>query len=501
MALAATKPNTTDRLSAGVRGLHVSSSPVQESRSHDVKSPATSTTPKALSILMIGSTGNGKSSLGNFLLNPSDEHILGRNTIFRTGRSNLPETQHVQYKQCAYDQDVSLSLQVIDTPGLNDRDAKDLSHMIDLVETLNRLESIAACLFCIKFDTKIDAQYKYTAAYYKKLLPSLFEGNVIIVLTNFPTDQRSMRMRDVQGMDVDAIIRNAQEEIVDSTNLAFTPQVFLIDSLPMSEEERRTSLSCRSSIIDYIQQSLRPIWIKELYVAKTRALKERDDKEIKELDGEIHGYNNRLKEVNRKAEKILDEIEQAQKEATEMRRVIQNIKAQLHEKDSGQRVTVRTWNLETSWKWFQWQTRSFDITADYPIVDYTRWDNGHLSWKQFHWSKDPGRAYGKVVGEWFRGLYANVTLITEKRIKYKWDVEMYKNMLAEKNAAYTKVTVALDKDRITQEDHRQEIELLNAYIEERNKRKEEISGDHMSIAEANKRLAELRHDGSNCPTD
>ena len=488
--MAAKKPNATNQLSAGVRDLHIS--PVQGSHPLNVKSPATSASPQRLSILLIGSTGNGKSSLGNFLLDPSDEHISGKNTIFRTARSNLPETQHVQDNQCAYDRDVSLALQVIDTPGLNESDVKDLSHMIDLVKTLKHLESITACLFCIKFDSKIDDQYKYTAAYYRRLLPSLFEGNVIIVLTNFPTDQRSVRMRERQGVNVDAIVRNAQKEIVDGANLAFVPPVFLIDSLPMSEEERMASLSCRSSIVDYIRQSLRPIRIKELYVAKTRALKERDDKEIKQLDGEIHGYNMRLKEVNKKAERILDEIEQAQKEATEVRREIRNIEAELHEKDSEKTVIVKTWNLETSWKWFQCQTKSFDIRAEYPIVDVTRWDNGRLKWKEFQWSKDSGRAYGEVVGEWFRGLYATVTLLSEKRVKYKIDVKSCKKKLAEKKEEHARVKEFINRDRSLQEEHRQlEIELLNSYIEKRNKRKDNISADFMSIEEACKRVAEL----------
>lgn len=39
---------------------------------------------------------------------------------------------------------------------------------------------------------KIDAQYKATVVYYRWLLPLLFEKNVIIVLTNFPTDHCSV---------------------------------------------------------------------------------------------------------------------------------------------------------------------------------------------------------------------------------------------------------------------------------------------------------------------
>ena len=37
-----------------------------------------------MSILLIGSTGNGKSTLGSFLVNPEKEHIFGDNQTFKT---------------------------------------------------------------------------------------------------------------------------------------------------------------------------------------------------------------------------------------------------------------------------------------------------------------------------------------------------------------------------------------------------------------------------------
>lgn len=70
-----------------------------------------------------------------------------------------------------------------------------------------------------------------------------------------------------------------------------------------------------------------------------------------------------------------------------------------------------------------WQTQSFDITAEYPIVDVTRCDNGHLKWKEFQWSKDQGCANGKVEGKWFCVLHTTVNLLTEKRIKYTKDIK------------------------------------------------------------------------------
>ena len=223
----------------------------------------TVSSPPPLTILMIGSTGNGKSTLGNFLLDPRDEHISGNNQIFRTARTNMPETTIVH---CASEKKKRPSLQVIDTPGLNENAFKDLSHMIHIVRKLKEVQSVSACILCVKFDSKIDAQYKATVAYYRKLLPSLFERNVVIVMTSFLTDSRSDLMRQKQGVDVDAIVNNARREVIESGQLTFKPQVFMIDSLPLTEDERQTSEECRASILDFIRRALRPISIKDMRV-------------------------------------------------------------------------------------------------------------------------------------------------------------------------------------------------------------------------------------------
>ncbi len=45
--------------------------------------------------LLIGSTGNGKSTLGNFLIDPADRNIFDEQ-LFRTARDSRPETQNVK---------------------------------------------------------------------------------------------------------------------------------------------------------------------------------------------------------------------------------------------------------------------------------------------------------------------------------------------------------------------------------------------------------------------
>lgn len=47
------------------------------------------------------------------------------------------------------------------------------------------------------------------------------------------------------------IVSNAKREVIESGELTFTPQVFLIDSVPLTEDERIASEKGCSSILSY----------------------------------------------------------------------------------------------------------------------------------------------------------------------------------------------------------------------------------------------------------
>ena len=226
-----------------------------------------------MAILLIGSTGNGKSSLGNFLVDPREEYLFDKQ-FFKTAQTNLPETQSVSkltFKDVASDKVFT----VIDTPGLNESNSQDLEHMLQVIETLQEVSGILACVFVVKFNTKIDAQYKETVQYYRKLLPSLFERNVIIVMTDYATDKRSELLRNKQGIDVDQIKINTRNEIVDSGSLAYEPLLFAIDSLPLDPEEEKLNLAERKAILSKIATQ-KPFHSKEVRIAKTSYLKSLD---------------------------------------------------------------------------------------------------------------------------------------------------------------------------------------------------------------------------------
>ena len=453
----------------------------------------------SLNLLLVGSTGNGKSSLGNFLLNPasaSDESPFNWLSdprerppqSFQTARSNMPETTAVQIARNSSER--LPHLLVIDTPGLNETAVKDLSHMIDIVKNVKRLGSVTACILCVKFDSKIDAQYRATIAYYRKLLPSLFEKNVVIVMTNFLSDERTERWRRSQGIDVSAIVRNTVREVMESGELRVTPQVFLIDSVPLDKKDLTKSKKDRKSILNYIQ-TLDPISIKDMTVAKTAALKNHDEKEIGRLDGKIHGYNMRLQQANEAAADVLHEIERKEGNVTDIKAKIQQTKSELRDKDSLVTVPSQSWNMNNPWQWFQWQTESFSIASPWPVTEFKRWDNGRLEWVDFHVNKEEGVAHGKVQGEWFRGLYASLTLLTEKRVMHKKDIDSLNKALKRHEKSLEESKSALEEYKVKHSKYAKDIELLNVFIKEQNERKEQLMADTMTIDEACQRLEEF----------
>ena len=174
---------------------------------------------KEATILLIGSTGMGKSTLGNYLLDPSRQK-----KHFTVAKDNKPETQYTQSEKGTFTGlaiealgycSVHLSTSVIDTPGLNESDAADLKHMIGIVEQLEKEQEITACIIVVKFDSKIDTQYRKSIEY-SQLLPSLFEKNVFIVMTDYATDPRTIAMREQRGIDEKDITENALTTIVQS---------------------------------------------------------------------------------------------------------------------------------------------------------------------------------------------------------------------------------------------------------------------------------------------
>ena len=478
----------------------------------------------ASAVLMIGSTGSGKSALGNFLFDPR----CANKECFEVATDNRPKTQTckavrgpVKYRQGQGSSDtfedslgaqsssgtatgfvkdainkfskltigakneMSGSLTVIDTPGVNEGRKEDLKHMTGLVTTLKEQEVFKACIFVVKFSAKIDQQYKDTIMYYAKLLPDLFSHNCLIVMTEYATDKRSEGLRKRKNEDYSIIVNNVKEEIIKCSGICFTPIIFTIDSIPFGDDEVERSKQVRDAILSYIF-SLREVRMTKFLVAKTRILQSEDNEEISRHHGKIEGYNERLKDANTNAKEALDELKKQRKSIDCLKAEIKSQEKNLTYMDTDDLVTAHVWSIDDAWQFFKKKEKKFDETSQYEVHNIERWTNGHCQWKEF--VQNGNRVHGVVQGEFMRGLYASFTMETEKRIKCAKDIEHLKTKIESLELKLQSANTAEEACKEKHSKFKSEMSALEKYMEEKRELIEYLSQDTMTLEQAKAKL-------------
>ena len=102
-------------------------------------------------LVILGATGDGKSSLGNFILNKKD--------LFTVSDDPESETKETIGH---YGIDGSEEIFVIDTPGLQDTKQSDKKHIIDMVTYVKQHKDIQAIIVVFNFNQDRFAPYLKT---------------------------------------------------------------------------------------------------------------------------------------------------------------------------------------------------------------------------------------------------------------------------------------------------------------------------------------------------
>ena len=129
---------------------------------------------KITNILLFGETGNGKSSLGNFLLG---------NNVFNVSDDVKSETKVTFGRQGTGD---SSDLFVIDTPGLQDSQGSDRAHMIQLIQYVKEHKELNAIIVVFNYQ---QVRFPYNIQTMLKLFCNIFPmkdvgKHIALVFTN-----------------------------------------------------------------------------------------------------------------------------------------------------------------------------------------------------------------------------------------------------------------------------------------------------------------------------
>ena len=444
-----------------------------------------------MSVLLIGSTGMGKSTFGNFLFDPDSDQ-----EIFMSAKDNKPMTQYVQIEskriavQSPNCEDFELT--IIDTPGLNENAYKDLSHMIKLIKALQRVGKVQACVLVAKFEAKIDAQYKATMEYYSELLPTLFEKNVILVLTGYASDDRSEQIRVKRGIDVEQMKRNIVTELIScsKSQLAYSPVVFTIDCLPLDSEEKELSLHTRTSFLEYIHQ-LTPIAVKNIKVAKTAYIKAIDEMKVKELQGEIDVHTEGLKAHNMRKQSR-QEAEIREMKLSEAENSLLSLRSDLEEFDTSDEVIAESWSVDQRSRQVKPFIKHFHIKSPHKITRMAKWTDGQCQFENV--IETPNEVKGTLKAIEVKGLCASLILYTEKRIKNAEEIDVLKKQIEEAQLELEKqkgLQENLDQKFVAHDDQRIS---LQRRISENRKEIAQYTPNLMSLDDAVIRLNKLRID-------
>lgn len=253
-------------------------------------------------VILIGSTGNGKSTMGNFLVIKDlklveDVGASAIREVFKRGtKASRSQTKKIQTETVGH---LDATIIVADTPGLDDSKGSeaDVHHTIQIGKALQELRRIHKVLIVHNMGTKMSAVYKATLRFYVKLLSAGFretedKSKIFAILINGMSETKSAEeTRENVGTSIAETCKIIQEGIVKALGISGI-KYYCLNAMP-NKEEMSIQLLHRKEILDVIYNSI-PIDVSVLLVPKPQLVLDDCKTAIGRIRAEIDGFQEAL---------------------------------------------------------------------------------------------------------------------------------------------------------------------------------------------------------------
>jgi hypothetical protein len=428
---------------------------------------------KDSSLLLLGLSQNGKSLLGNYLINGE-----ASKKPFKIGGEGISETKditsasvkatHTNYNDKGEEIGVTkYNITIVDTPGVSDSENRDLINLLRIIKEL-KAKSVGTVALIVNYERRFyDKSFTDNVMFYKQLFPDLFDKNLFILFTNVSIAKSKVQSREFQEVNLKEQLIKESDKLRQLFKISFVAHDF-IESIPLEKEDVEHSASVRQfllarcSIADQIQILFDKI-------PKLPAMIEFSKSEISRLEEKVIGYIDGSTKAHLKLKSVLNaKLNQWTRlqEATENKD--RKIKQLEYQSSDELKLMSEIKFMDKEWK-LGWQSAEYDfgklpcVIRASPVItpnDCYKYDTfGGIGYNTER---------GKVSSCFLKGLFGTVMAYT-----YNKDWYALENKALQENINAELVDIGYRKQLydINTQDESEQLKLiteLKAYISETN---------------------------------
>jgi len=243
-------------------------------------------------LLIVGPSQHGKSSFANFLHQGRVTKYTERKFAAGNGIEKCTLTPDFVMMNYTYDIKGTISnstktipnICIIDTPGLQDTEGKDLDVLKELLRFSKKYqkEGVHGLCYVARYKVPLKPEFFETMRYYSELFSEVSRNNSSLIITGVPCTPDDVDFEESNGFNVSAEVKKIYESV--SQALGYRIPFLHIDSLPRDLITLNHAKSVRNTVLLSLDQK-RSSDIRIIKIPKPPQWLIEDNKEIQNLAG------------------------------------------------------------------------------------------------------------------------------------------------------------------------------------------------------------------------